>query len=51
MQFLDFLESNFLGEQVDSIKQLSDYVNILRRLNSPLGEYEFDKLTLQKDYQ
>ncbi|CAB4018667.1 Soma ferritin [Paramuricea clavata] len=45
-QFLDFLEANFLGEQVDSIKELSNYVHILQRLDSPLGEYQFDKLTL-----
>lgn len=45
-QFLDFLESNFLGEQVDSIKQISNYVHVLERLDSSLGEYQFDKLTL-----
>ncbi|XP_046853650.1 soma ferritin-like [Xenia sp. Carnegie-2017] len=45
-QFQDFIESNFLGEQVDSIKQLANYVHILQRLDSSLGEYEFDKWTL-----
>ena len=43
----DFVESNFLGEQVESIKQLSNFINTLKRLeNDPLGEYQFDKLTL-----
>lgn len=49
-QFEDFIESNFLGEQVDSIKQLSNYVNTLKRLEeNPLGEYLFDKHTLGGD--
>jgi len=45
----DFLESNFLGEQVDSIKELSDFVGTLKRMEGPsypLGEYHFDKMTL-----
>lgn len=49
-QLQDFLESNYLGEQVDSIKQLSNYVNTLKRManagNYALGEYQFDKITL-----
>lgn len=49
-QLQDFLESNYLGEQVDSIKQLSDYINTLSRMEAAgqyaLGEYQFDKITL-----
>lgn len=48
-QLQDFLEAEFLGEQVKSIKQLSNHINILKRLNETnynLGEYQFDKLTL-----
>lgn len=48
-QVQDFLESEFLGEQVKSIKQLSNHINILKRLNETnynLGEYQFDKITL-----
>lgn len=50
-QLQDFLESNYLGEQVDSIKQLSNYVNTLKRMQAnagsyALGEYQFDKITL-----
>jgi len=54
-QLQDFLESNFLGEQVDSIKELSDFVGILKRMKGPsysLGEYHFDKMTLgERDFE
>ncbi|CAG2111093.1 unnamed protein product [Medioppia subpectinata] len=46
-QMCDFLESEFLTEQVDSIKQFSDYVTNLKRVGSGLGEYMFDKETLK----
>jgi len=40
----DFLEGEYLTEQVDSIKQLSDFVSVLTRMEtSPLGEYIFDQ--------
>uniref|UniRef100_K7GF80 Ferritin n=1 Tax=Pelodiscus sinensis TaxID=13735 RepID=K7GF80_PELSI len=45
----DFLESDFLEEQVKAIKQLGDHLTNLRRLGVPengMGEYLFDKLTL-----
>ena len=42
----DFLESEYLTEQVEAIKKLSDYVTQLRRVGSGLGEYLFDKHTL-----
>ena len=42
----DFLETHYLGEQVEAIKKLSDYVTNLRRVGSGLGEYLFDKETL-----
>ena len=48
-QLQDFLEAHYLDEQVDSIKELSNYVNTLTRLsgaNYNLGEYHFDKNTL-----
>lgn len=48
-QFADFLETHYLVEQVESIKQLSDYVTNLRRVGSGLGEYLFDKHTLHHD--
>lgn len=42
----DFLEGEYLNEQVESIKQLSDYVTQLKRCGPGLGEYMFDKETL-----
>jgi ferritin heavy chain len=39
----DFLEGNFLNEQVDSIKQLGGFVTQLKRLGPGLGEHMFDK--------
>ncbi|BHF79629.1 hypothetical protein SprV_0702276600 [Sparganum proliferum] len=45
-QFCDFLESEYLKEQVDSIKQISGYVTNLRNVGPGLGEYIFDKETL-----
>lgn len=42
-QLCDFLETNFLEEQVKSIKELSDYVAQLKRCGKGLGEIYFDK--------
>ncbi|XP_020828907.1 ferritin heavy chain A-like [Phascolarctos cinereus] len=45
----DFLEREYLDEQVTIIKCLGDYITNLRKLGVPgsgLGEYLFDKLTL-----
>jgi ferritin heavy chain len=39
----DFLEGNFLDEQVESIKQLGGFVTQLKRLGPGLGEHMFDK--------
>ena len=47
----DFLESEYLEEQVKAIKQLGDHLTNLKRLGLPesgMGEYLFDKLTLGK---
>jgi len=48
-QMMDFLEGEFLKEQVESIKQFSDFVKNLTRVGPGLGEYQFDKLTLGDD--
>ena len=45
-QMCDFVEGEYLKEQVESIKELSDYVAILKRVGPGLGEYMFDKETL-----
>nr|UMA83642.1 venom-related protein ferritin [Conus judaeus] len=47
-QMTDFLEGNYLQEQVRSIKELGDYITNLKRVGPGLGEYMFDKETLQE---
>ncbi|XP_077687293.1 ferritin heavy chain A-like [Eretmochelys imbricata] len=45
----DFLESDYLEEQVKAIKQLGDHLTNLKHLEVPqngMGEYLFDKHTL-----
>uniref|UniRef100_A0A8C8RCP9 Ferritin n=1 Tax=Pelusios castaneus TaxID=367368 RepID=A0A8C8RCP9_9SAUR len=49
----DFLESDYLDEQVKAIKQLGDHLTNLKRLGVPqngLGEYLFDKHTLEETF-
>jgi len=45
-QFCDWIEANFLTEQVEAIKELSDHITNLKRVGTGLGEYMFDKETL-----
>jgi ferritin heavy chain len=45
-QFCDVLETHYLTEQVESIKQIADYITNLRRVGQGLGEYMFDKESL-----
>ncbi|KAL8580223.1 hypothetical protein ACOMHN_040004 [Nucella lapillus] len=42
-QMMDFLEGNYLQEQVESIKEIGDYITNLKRVGTGLGEYLFDK--------
>lgn len=42
-QLADFIEGNFLHEQVKDIKRVSEYVSQLRRVGKGLGVFEFDK--------
>lgn len=42
----DFLEAEYLDEQVDSIKELSDHLANVQRVGPGLGVYMFDKETL-----
>lgn len=39
----DFLESHYLHEQVEAIKEVGDYVTNLKRVGEGLGVYMFDK--------
>ncbi|CAF1516187.1 unnamed protein product [Rotaria sp. Silwood1] len=43
----DYVEEEFLDEQVESIKKYAHYITNLRRVGSGLGEYVFDKEELQ----
>nr|BAH59028.1 ferritin [Tulipa gesneriana] len=40
---VDFVESEFLGEQVESIKKISEYVAQLRRVGKGHGVWHFDQ--------
>ncbi|KAG1211166.1 hypothetical protein G6F68_001849 [Rhizopus microsporus] len=42
-QMCDFIEGNFLGEQVEAIKKLSDMVTQLNRVGEGLGLYLWDQ--------
>jgi len=44
----DWLEGEFLDEQVKSIKEISEYITNLKRVGPGLGEYMFDKETLDE---
>ncbi|CAL1549034.1 unnamed protein product [Lymnaea stagnalis] len=45
-QMADFLECEYLEEQVKSIKEISGHITNLKRVGPGLGEYMFDKETL-----
>ncbi|XP_065179534.1 soma ferritin-like [Sycon ciliatum] len=42
-QMTDFIEGEFLGEQVDAIKELSDHVANLKRVGPGMGEWHFNQ--------
>jgi len=42
-QFQDFIESEYLGEQVEAINQISGLIRKLMRAGPGLGEYHIDK--------
>lgn len=41
--FVDFLETEYLKEQVDSISELANHVTKLERVGDGLGVYIFDQ--------
>ena len=45
----DFLETNFLKEQVKSINQISKLITNAKRCGDGLGLYQFDKLTMSSE--
>jgi len=48
VQMADWLEEEFLNEQVKSIKEISEYITNLKRVGPGLGEYMFDKESLDE---
>jgi ferritin heavy chain len=49
-QMTDFLESEYLQEQVDAQKELGDWITQLNRVGPGLGEWHFDRYLLNKEY-
>ena len=45
-QMSDFIEGNFLHEQVEAIKEIGGYITNLKRVGPGHGEYHFDHETL-----
>jgi len=45
-QMADFIESEYLSEQVDAIKEIGDHITQLKRVGPGLGEYTYDKESL-----
>ncbi|OWA52856.1 Soma ferritin [Hypsibius exemplaris] len=46
-QLTDFLEGQYLEDQVKSIKEIGDFITTLKRVGPGLGEYQFDHETLE----
>lgn len=40
---MDFIEENYLDEQVESIDKLQRYISILSGMDTPMGEYLLDR--------
>lgn len=49
VQLVDFVESEFLGEQVEAIKKISEYVAQLRRIGKGHGVWHFDQMLLNDE--
>ncbi|CAK8538346.1 unnamed protein product [Lathyrus sativus] len=49
VQLADFVESEFLGEQVEAIKKISEYVAQLRRVGKGHGVWHFDQMLLKEE--
>jgi len=45
-QLADFVESEFLGEQIEAIKKISDYITQLRMVGKGHGVWHFDQKLL-----
>lgn len=49
VQLTDFVESEFLAEQVEAIKKISEYVAQLRRVGKGHGVWHFDQMLLREE--
>ncbi|XP_050387727.1 ferritin-4, chloroplastic-like [Argentina anserina] len=49
VQLSDFVESEFLAEQVEAIKKISEYVAQLRRVGKGHGVWHFDQMLLHDE--
>ncbi|OIT04489.1 PREDICTED: ferritin-2, chloroplastic [Nicotiana attenuata] len=49
VQLADFVESEYLREQVEAIKMISEYVAQLRRVGKGHGVWHFDQMLLQEE--
>nr|XP_009382874.2 PREDICTED: ferritin-4, chloroplastic [Musa acuminata subsp. malaccensis] len=47
-QMSDFIETEFLGEQVEAIKKIAEYVAQLRRVGKGHGVWHFDQMLLDE---
>ncbi|XWS65805.1 hypothetical protein CRYUN_Cryun05aG0145000 [Craigia yunnanensis] len=48
VQLIDFVEGEFLAEQVEAIKKISEYVAQLRRVGKGHGVWHFDQMLLHE---
>ncbi|VAH92610.1 unnamed protein product [Triticum turgidum subsp. durum] len=48
-QLSDFVESQFLQEQVVAVKKISEYVTQLRRIGKGHGVWHFDRMLLEEE--
>jgi len=48
-QMCDFLETEYLEEQVKAIKEIGDHITQLKRVGTGVGEYLYDKETMGHD--
>lgn len=49
VQLADFVENEFLSEQVEAIKKISEYVAQLRRVGKGHGVWHFDQMLLHEE--
>ena len=48
-EMMSFIENEFLHEEVEFMKKLGDHIANLKRVGKGLGEYQFDKMTLEQE--